>query len=48
MRNLLYIIAVLLLVGWVLGVFVWSASGLIHILIILAIISLLFGLIRRA
>jgi hypothetical protein len=48
MRSLLYILAVVLVIGWVLGVFVWSASGLIHILIVLAIISLLFGLIRRA
>lgn len=48
MRNLLYILAVLLIIGWVLGVFVWSASGLIHILIVLAIIAFLFGIIRRA
>jgi hypothetical protein len=48
MRGVLYIIAVLLVVGWVLGVFYWNATGLIHILIILAIISLLLGLIRRA
>ena len=48
MRNILYIIAVILIVGWLLGVFAWNAGGLIHILIVLAIISLLFGLIRKA
>ncbi len=48
MRSLLYIVAVILVIGWVLGVFVWSASGLIHILIVLAIIALLLGIIRRA
>lgn len=48
MRTLLYLIAILLLAGWALGVFVWNSSGYIHILIILAIISLLFGLIRKA
>ncbi|HZF64064.1 MAG TPA: lmo0937 family membrane protein [Flavisolibacter sp.] len=48
MRSLLYIIAVVLVIGWVLGVFYWSASGLIHILIVLAVIALLLGLIRRA
>jgi hypothetical protein len=48
MRSLLYIIAVILIVGWLLGVFAWGASGLIHILIVLAIISLLLGIIRRA
>lgn len=48
MRSLLYIIAVLLVIGWLLGVFYFSAGRLIHILLILAIISLLFGIIRRA
>ena len=48
MRSLLYVIAVILVIGWVLGFFVWSASGLIHILLILAVIALLLGIIRRA
>lgn len=48
MRSLLYLIAVILVVGWVLGFFVWNASGLIHILLLLAVISLLLGIIRRA
>jgi hypothetical protein len=47
MRSLLYLIAVILVIGWVLGVFVYSASGLIHILLVIAIVSLLLGLIRR-
>ncbi len=48
MRSLLYLISVLLVVGWVLGVFYWDIGGMIHILIILAVIFLLFGLIRKA
>ncbi len=48
MRSILYIVAVLLIIGWLLGVFAYSASGLIHILIVLAVISLLLGIIRRA
>jgi hypothetical protein len=48
MRSILYLIAVILIVGWLLGVFVYSATGLIHILIILAIVALLLGIIRRA
>jgi hypothetical protein len=44
----LYIIAVILIIGWLLGVFVYSLSGLIHILIVLAVIALLLGIIRRA
>jgi len=48
MRSLLYLIAVILIIGWLLGVFVYSATGLIHILIVLAIVALLLGIIRRA
>ena len=48
MRSLLFVIAVILVIGWALGVFVYSATGIIHLLIILAIISLLLGVIRRA
>jgi hypothetical protein len=47
MRSLLYIIAVILLIGWLFGAFVYSAGSLIHILLVLAIISLLLGFIRR-
>jgi len=48
MRGLLYIIAVILIVGWALGVFFYSATGLIHVLLVIAIIALLLGVIRRA
>ncbi len=48
MRGLLYIIAVILVIGWLLGFFVYHAGGLIHILIVIAIIALLLGVIRRA
>lgn len=48
MRGLLYIIAVILVIGWILGFFAYSLGGLIHILLVLALISLLLGVIRRA
>jgi len=48
MRGLLYIIAVILIIGWALGVFFYSATGLIHVLLVIAVIALLLGLIRRA
>lgn len=48
MRSLLYIVAVLLVIGWLLGFFMYNAGGIIHILLILAIVSLLLGVIRRA
>lgn len=47
MRSILYLVAVVLIIGWLLGVFVYSAKGLIHVLLVLAIISLLLGVIRR-
>ena len=46
MSNLLYIIAVILIIGWVLGFFVYSAGGLIHALLVLAVIAVLINLIR--
>jgi hypothetical protein len=46
MNNLLYIIAIILLIGWVLGAFVYSVGGLIHILLVLAIIAVLIRIIR--
>jgi len=46
MRSLLYIFAVILIIGWVLGAFVYSVGSIIHILLVLAIISLLLGFIR--
>lgn len=48
MGNLLYVIAVILIIGWVLGFFVWHAGGLIHILLIIAIIAILLKVINRA
>lgn len=48
MRSLLFLVAVILVIGWLLGVFVYTAKGLIHILLVLAVISLLLGIIRRA
>jgi hypothetical protein len=48
MRGLLYIIAVILIIGWALGFFYYSAGGIIHILLVIAVIALLLGVIRRA
>ncbi|WP_345101023.1 lmo0937 family membrane protein [Mucilaginibacter panaciglaebae] len=48
MRGLLYIIAVILIIGWALGFFYYSAGGIIHVLLVIAVIALLLGIIRRA
>ena len=43
---MLYIIAVILIIGWLLGFFVFSAGGIIHILLVVAIIAIILRLIR--
>jgi hypothetical protein len=45
MNSLLYIIAVILVIGWLIGFVGYSAGGLIHILLVLAIIAILFRII---
>jgi hypothetical protein len=46
MGNLLYIIAVILVVGWAIGFLGYHAGGLIHILLVIAIVAVLLRLIR--
>ena len=46
MGNLLYIIAVLLVLGWAIGFFGYAAGGLIHILLVIAVIAVLLNIIR--
>lgn len=46
MGNLLYIIAVILIIGWLIGFVGYSAGGLIHILLVIAIIAIILRLIR--
>ena len=44
MSNLLYLIAVILIIGWAIGFVGYGAGGLIHILLVLAIIGILSGI----
>ncbi len=48
MRSILYVIAVILVIGWAIGFLGYHAGGIIHILLVIALISLLLGVIRRA
>jgi len=48
MSSLLYIIAVILIIGWVFGFFFYSAGGLIHVLLVIAVIAIILAVIRRA
>lgn len=46
MGNLLYIIAVILIIGWAIGFFAFNAGAIIHILIVVAIIAILLRVIQ--
>jgi hypothetical protein len=46
MGNLLYIIAVILIIAWAIGYFGYAAGGLIHILLVIAIIAILLRVIQ--
>lgn len=45
MSSILYVIAVILLIGWLIGVFAYSAGGLIHALLVIAIIAIVYNLV---
>jgi hypothetical protein len=45
MGSLLYVIAVILIILWAIGYFAYSAGGLIHILLVIAIVAILLRVI---
>ena len=48
MGNLLYIIAVILIIAWAIGFFGYAAGGIIHVLLVIAIVLILLKFIRRS
>jgi hypothetical protein len=46
MNSLLYIVAVILVIGWAIGFFAYDAGNVIHILLVIAIIAVVLRLIR--
>jgi hypothetical protein len=46
MGNLLYIIAVILIIGWAIGFLGYHTGGLIHILLVIAIIAVILRVIK--
>lgn len=46
MNNLLYLIAVILVVSWAIGFIGYNAGGIIHILLVIAIIAVILRVIR--
>jgi len=46
MGNLLYVIAIILLIAWAIGFFAYSVGGIIHILLIIALIAIILRVIQ--
>jgi len=46
MGNLLYVIAVILVIFWAIGFVGYNASGIIHLLLVIAIVAVLLRVIR--
>ncbi len=46
MGNILYVIAVVLIIAWLIGFLGYSAGGLIHILLVVAVIAIILRLIQ--
>jgi len=48
MGNLLYVIAVILVIAWLIGFLGYHAGGLVHLLLVIAIVAVLLRVIRGA
>ncbi|HKR03319.1 MAG TPA: lmo0937 family membrane protein [Bacteroidia bacterium] len=46
MKNFLYVIAVILVLGWIAGLMLKIAGGLIHLLLVIAVIAILINIIQ--
>ncbi|MHC1730532.1 MAG: lmo0937 family membrane protein [Bacteroidales bacterium] len=46
MKDILYIVAVVLLIAWAIGFFGFSAGGFIHVLLVIAVIAVLVRIIQ--
>ena len=46
MGNLLYIIAVILIIGWLIGFVGYGLGGIIHILLVIALIAVILRVIQ--
>jgi hypothetical protein len=46
MGNLLYVVAVVLVIAWLVGLVGFHAGGIIHALLVIAVIAVIFRLIQ--
>ena len=42
----MYIIAIILLIGWAVGFFAYSVGGIIHVLLVIALIAVIIRVIQ--
>jgi hypothetical protein len=45
MGNLLYVVAVIFIIAWAIGYFAFNVGGVIHVLLVIAVIAILFRII---
>ena len=45
MKTILYVIATIMVIGWIIGFIGYALGGLIHLLLVIAVISILATLI---
>jgi hypothetical protein len=46
MGNLLYVVAVVLIIGWLVGFFAFHVGGIIHVLLVIAVIAIIVKVIQ--
>lgn len=46
MGNLLYLVAVILIIGWAIGFIGYNTGGIIHILLVIALIAIILRVIQ--
>jgi hypothetical protein len=46
MGNLLYVVAVVLLIAWAIGFVGFNAGGIIHVLLVIAVIAIILRVIQ--
>jgi hypothetical protein len=46
MGNILYLIAIVLLIAWAIGFLGYNSGGIIHVLLVIAIIAILLRIIQ--
>lgn len=46
MSNLLYLVAVILIIAWAIGFFAYNTGGIIHILLVIAVIAIILRVIQ--